>query len=243
MLWPPPRGGMKENRLAKTPRSQELGDCPYCGKNRWANVLGENHVKWNDEDAGVWSDSVHRLLECAGCKTTYYQNISHHSEEVDFETGAPITSKVHYPAASKYKSPGWLFALSWSEEDLAELLESLYTAMNHNLTVLAASGVRTVFDVATTKLGIDPALTFEKKVDALKAQGRIGQYEQEDLATMVEAAKAAMHRGWKPSQEQLNTMMQTLERFIHHSFMLKEKSAKLKEKVPPRPKRADRKGA
>lgn len=129
--------------------------------------------------------------------------------------------------------------MSWdfNDRDLGELFDSLYTALDHDLTVLAASEVRTVFDLATTKLGIEPDLSFEKKIEALKAQGRIGQYEQEDLSAMVDAASAAMHRGWKPNPRDLDTMMTTLERFIQHSFALKGKAAKLKEKVPPRLKR------
>ena len=158
--------------------------------------------------------------------------------EGESDTPILIPKSTYFPSLSKRGRPNWL-SVPWGFEhdDLMELLGSLYTALDHDLTVLAASGVRTVFDLATTKLGINSALTFEEKIDELKAHGRIGQYEQEDLATMIDAASAAMHRGWKPSPEALDTMMTTLERFIHHSFMLEGKAAKLKAKVPPKPKR------
>ncbi len=219
-----------------------MGDCPDCGKDRWANVLGEKLVAWNDDDAGVWSKDTHRLLECAGCKRPYYQRISLFSENVEYEgpNNEPVVipTKTYFPSLSKRARPDWLFGMIFDvDNDLVELFGNLYTALDHDLTVLAASGIRTTFDLATTKLGIDPALTFEEKIEGLKAQGRIGQYEREDLAAMVDAASAAMHRGWKPSPEEIDTMMTTLERFIHHSFMLKDRAAKLKEKVPPKPKR------
>jgi hypothetical protein len=158
---------------------------------------------------------------------------------VDYDTGHPVPKITYFPALSKRDRPDWLWRLTWdtNDRDLGELLDSLYTALDHDLTVLAASGVRTVFDFATTKLGIESELSFEGKIEALKVQGRIGQNEQEDLSAMVDAASAAMHRGWNPNARDLDTMMTTLERFIHHSFALKGKAAKLKEKVPPRLKR------
>jgi Domain of unknown function (DUF4145) len=221
---------------------QVQGDCPKCGRARWANVVGERRTEWGDDDANVWGHDTYRLLECAGCKLPYYQRISVHSEDVAYEgpNNEPLVvpTTIYFPSLSKRARPDWLWLMIFDvDKDLVELFGSLYTALDHNLTTLAASGVRTAFDVATTTLGIDPTLTFEEKIQQLKAQGRIGQYEQEDLATMVDAANAAMHRGWKPSPEELDTMMTTLERFIHHSFMLKGKAAKLKEKVPPKPKR------
>jgi uncharacterized protein DUF4145 len=222
----------------KQATKQTSGDCPNCGKDRWANILGEQDTRWYVDEAGIGGRETHRLLECAGCKTAYYQHISTSSEDVAYDTGEPIPTTTYFPHLSKRERPGWLARMQWNaDHDLVELFSSLYTALDHDLTVLAASGVRTVFDLATTKLGIDPALTFQEKIEELKAQGRIGQYEQEDLTTMINAASAAMHGGWKPPPEELDAMMTALERFIQHSFMLKDKADKLKAKVPRRPRR------
>jgi len=218
-------------------RKQVLGDCPDCGKDRWATVLGEKDTQWYADEAGIGGRDTFRLLECAGCRTTYYQHISISSEDAAYDTGEPIPKTTYFPSLSKRERPGWIWPMWGVDDDLVELFRCLYIALDHDLVVLAASGVRTVFDLAMAKLDVDSALTFEQKIEVLKAQGRIGQYEQEDLRTMVEAANAAMHRGWKPPPEELDTMMTTLERFIHHSFMLQGKAAKLKAKVPPKPKR------
>ena len=40
------------------------------------------------------------------------------------------------------------FALRQPGGDMALLFDSLYTAIDHNLLVLAANGIRTVFDLA-----------------------------------------------------------------------------------------------
>lgn len=82
---------------AKT-TEQVRGDCPDCGKNRWANILGEKCIEESDDDAGVWASNSYRLLECAGCKTPYYQHIHTYSEDVGYETGHPIPKFTYFPA-------------------------------------------------------------------------------------------------------------------------------------------------
>lgn len=219
------------------------GDCPSCGKDRWAHVHGERQISWDDDDNPIWTRDTYRLLECAGCEKIYYQHISVFSE--DYEHKGPhgelvyVPTTVYFPSLSKRDRPDWLSVMPRHIDggDMVALFDSLYTAIDHDLLVLAASGIRTVFDLAIAEIGIDPAITFAEKIEALKAQGRIGQYEQDDITTMVDAASAAMHRGWQPSLEELDTMMTTLERFIHHTFMLKERAAQLREKVPPKQRR------
>lgn len=217
------------------------GDCPSCGKDRWAHVRGSKIVSWDHDEEPVWARDTYRLLECAGCETVFFQHVSVFSEHVEFvgPDGRPelIPDVVYFPSLSKRDRPDWLHHLRAAAHDLYLLLDSLYTAIDHDLIILAASGVRTTFDLAIEKLGIDPAIAFEEKLEELKSQGRIGQYEQEDLTAMVGAGNAAMHRGWKPSDEELDTMMTTLERFVHHSFLLSSKTALLKSNVPPKQKR------
>ncbi|MDH4982189.1 DUF4145 domain-containing protein [Hyphomicrobium sp. D-2] len=217
------------------------GECPLCGRDKWADIRGEIKSQYDDERSGVFGGDTYRLLECRGCNTVYYQHESFFSEDVEQDYDGqltPVARFKYYPSLSKRDRPkwfgGWFFA---AESDLYRLVESLYTAIDNDLLILAASGVRTAFDVAVSKLGIDPTISFEEKIGALKVQGRIGTYEESDLTTMVEAGNAAMHRGWQPTLEQVDTMMTTLERFIHNSFVHEEQTAKLKAKVPPKQRR------
>lgn len=222
-------------------RDKVKGSCPSCGSDRWAIVLGQKQLNWSDDDAGVWTADTHRLLECAGCSCVYYQHVHQFSENTDYDLHGNehlVPTVEHFPAVSKRAKPEWLWQLNMSSTiHLTEVFGSLYTAIDNGLLVLAASGARTVFEMTTDHLGIDPAKTFEEKIEDLREQGRIGSYEQSDLTAMVAAANSAMHRGWKPSLEELDTMFTTLERFVHHTFVHGGKGEKLKEKLPPRPTR------
>jgi hypothetical protein len=117
----------------------------------------------------------------------------------------------------------------------------LYGALDNDLRILAAIGIRTTYDIASELLGINAEMTFEKKLDALVTSGRIGKLDKARLEMVVDAGSASAHRGWQPLPEDLETMMDVLEHFIYESFVaparkekLDAKAAKVKKTVPPR---------
>lgn len=110
----------------------------------------------------------------------------------------------------------------------------LYSALDNSLMVLAGIGVRTSFDRVTELVGIDANLSFARKLEALLSNGRIGVTEKDILATLIDAGSAAAHRGWSPSSDDLHTMMDVLEQFVHRTFVLRDESENLKLRVPGR---------
>jgi hypothetical protein len=48
----------------------------------------------------------------------------------------------------------------------------------------------------------------------------------------VDAGSAAAHRGWRPNHEELNTMIDVVESFLHRSFIVGDGIKKLKAAVP-----------
>jgi len=90
---------------------------------------------------------------------------------------------------------------------------SIYTALDHDLTVLAATGMRTTFDRASELLGIDPGKPFAKKLDDLVLAGQIGTTERNTsqfLSTPERRGASSMGA----EQTELDTMMAILEHFL-----------------------------
>jgi Domain of unknown function (DUF4145) len=81
-------------------------------------------------------------------------------------------------------------------------------------------GARTIFDRASELLRIDSALTFKEKLDQLQNKGHISASERAQLDILTHAGSAAAHRGWKPTADQLNTVMSIVETFVHRKFVL-----------------------
>jgi len=106
--------------------------------------------------------------------------------------------------------------------------------MDNGLSVLAAIGIRTSFEITSAKAMSLTSSTFGGKIEELHNDGKLSADEKKIVTTLVEAGNAAAHRGWKPSDDQLTTVMEILEGFIHRSIVLPEK---VKELAPAIPKR------
>jgi len=143
-----------------------------------------------------------------------------------------------YTPPNKRRPPDWFDKLLKKDEDIHSLLGSVYSALESDLSVLAAIGIRTTFDRASELLGVDPRKSFAEKLQALFELGKIGQDQRQTLEILTDAGSAAAHRGWRPSSDELETMMNVIETFLHNAFILGESVKKLKAVVPKKKKRA-----
>ena len=231
------------------------GHCPNCDAERNAEVLAEDTLEEEDKASGIWGRSTYSILRCLGCDRRYIRLVQACSEDTtledDPETGEPfwaINEQVTYwpspPRVRGRRRPAWLgFRLEFSEisvglaseyPELATLLDELYTALDHNLQILATIGMRTVFDCASQKLGTDPNQSFAEKLKELTAANKIGGEEKEMLSVLADAGSAASHRGWKPTADDIDHLMDALENFLERAFVLKHKLRRVKKNIPTR---------
>ncbi|HEV2599967.1 DUF4145 domain-containing protein [Sphingopyxis sp.] len=231
--------------------SAKKAGCSSCGGSRNCDVLGHFEQRGGDDFLSWITDWY--LLRCRGCEHTFVQTVGTNSEDYhDYydEEGEHVTHHTetigYWPALSKRQQPDWLGLISVKGADesiLMSALAELYTALNNDLFMLAGIGIRTSFDAASELLGIDPEITFREKLNALVDGGHIGKLDLARLEALVDAGSASAHRGWKPNAEDLDTMMELLEHFLHEAFVTPEKrrrldakAAAVKGKVPVRKK-------
>lgn len=221
------------------------GHCARCGEGRLADVMGSHTDIETDDEGRFIKATAHRILKCRGCESIYHQMVIEFAEnellEIDPETGEewwhlPETH-FHWPSPLKRKRPDWLTALGKADHQTFELLDSVYKALDADLNVLAAIGLRTVFDRATESFEIDAALTFNEKLSKLHKNGYVGETEKDILSVLTDAGSAAAHRGWKPSAEQLATMMSIVEGFLQRTMILRREADSLKIAVPQKKRR------
>jgi hypothetical protein len=225
------------------------GHCPSCGPDRIADVVGHHQSRYDDDESGVWGETDCRILQCRGCRSVYFQQDSIFSEEVDYSTDPHtgedqpyLPRKITYwpepPTVSGRMKPSWsTFDLIIIDNDLASLFDDIYVALNNNLAVLSAIGIRTVFDRASELLGVDPGKNFAEKLSELVQLGKIGADERNTLDILTDAGSAAAHRGWKPKPTELDTMMGIIEAFLYRTFILDAAAKRLKQNVPAKQKK------
>lgn len=233
-------------------KSIRKAECSVCGGIRNCKIRGTFDENGGNDDYS-WR-KIWYMLQCRGCENVFVQTVSSNSEEYDHYTDEQGNDDVVYreivkywPALSSRKMPDWFEAGGIAGNDNAELddaLNEVYGALSGDLRRLAATGIRTTFDVASERLGIDPALTFKEKLQALVSAGHIGKHDEARLEVLVEAGSASAHRGWKPNSDDLETMAGILEQFIFDAIvqpskktLLDEKANKMKASVPVRPAR------
>jgi hypothetical protein len=222
------------------------GHCPTCGADRNSEIVASYEEEWDDAEGQVYGKINHRVLKCMGCDTVFYQKHSICSEEYEIVTSehtneeeTVYTPTINYwPAPVTRKQPGWMFQLAWNGDSvLHSLLEDIYTALDNDLRIFAAIGLRTAFDRASELLGVEQSQTFAQKLDDLLKKGKISSSERESLDVLTDAGNAAAHRGWKPSVGELDTLMTIGEQFIHRALVLEAAAKELRPRVPQRPKR------
>lgn len=178
-----------------------------------------------------WAEA-YNILECGGCHTLYCQRALYCSEWGDASDSESYYQYSYWPSTTHRQPPGWMDGDI--DGDLHAILVELYTAINNDMPILAAIGMRTAFDRATALLGIEPSLRFEEKLDRLKKDGLLGDKDHKVIGTLVDAGSAAAHRGWKPPLERILTMVGILEAFLHKEFVLKAEFEELVSSVPPK---------
>jgi hypothetical protein len=166
---------------------------------RTAQIRARHPVEWADDDSGISRSEAYQALECAGCGTIFFQIEQYDYSDMrklewDPEVGQNVLKPTlsHYPAETRRAEPDWLVDVR--DVILRRLLRELYAALNSDLPVLSAIGARTVFDRASELLGVHPALGFDKKLDDLVTNGKIGSDEKAHLNVLIEAGSAAAHR-------------------------------------------------
>lgn len=216
-----------------TNKKTARGHCPDCGPDRAASVAGEIRRASSENIDGMYTvefSDTYRLLECAGCGTAYCQRVRWCSEWGDAQD--PGYEETYWPSTTMRKIPDWIEA--GIDHDLERILNEVYGALNNEMPILAAIGIRTAFDRATELLNIDPNLTFKDKLDKLVKEGKLTSTDRASIAALIDAGSAAAHRGWRPADSDLITMISILEAFLHKEFVVKAGLAELVSSIPAR---------
>lgn len=232
--------------------------CAKCAGERNCEIKGYHLESGESGQYYYWSTAWH-LLACKGCDYVFAQTVSSNSEEYYQDYGPNGEAETTYietvetwPARSKRALPEWYehHIVATDLENTVALngsLKELYRALNADLLVLSAIGIRTAFDIAAELLGVHPSLQFEEKLGQLVSGNHIPEAEKGNFDALLNAGHGAAHRGWEPTSAEVDALMTALEGFIFNAIVFparkREEARKLAEigaRVPkrlPRPKK------
>jgi hypothetical protein len=234
--------------MADETKDTAKAHCPKCDGERTCDVHGTTTTKWAWDDKyngeAMSGGADHSLLQCRGCETVFYESKSWNSEEytpyydhmgeVQYEADLDI---VTFPRPEAKTKPAWFDAMRKVDAQLHRILSQVYTASDNQAHILTAVGLRTALDRGMEVLGIDPAKSFEEKLNDLQKSGWIGQSERDVLGVVTDAGNAAAHRGWEPDGHEISDLISAMEVFLHRAFIVGNKALAIKSNIPAKPKR------
>jgi hypothetical protein len=195
----------------------------------------------SDNPREPWHAIVsHQVLICPVCFCDTYRERVWFSENQDCDPDVgPSYDDTYYPPRKKRLLPKWHDTLF---SPLHEVLHEVYIAFQHDLRYVAAIGCRTALDIATVDKVSDVG-TFADKLKLLVSGNHISEDECELFLAVTDSGNAAAHRGFKPENEDLMTLIDIVERLIHKFYIkpvedqeLLESARRTRAKVPPRKK-------
>lgn len=223
--------------MSTKPRKKPLqplwSHCNVCGRDTLHKVvkLVSKSRDYDDDRYTVSVGSNWRILQCGGCQEVAMSRTDWCSEDDPHDSSAP----TYFPPRVSRRKPKWLTEHP-ELNDYIDLFEELYTALHADSRRLAMMGARAVIDMAVTRMvGGDPG-NFTEGLNALEADRRLTPEERHLIEAAFDAGSAAMHRGHQPAADDVNTVIDIVERVVQ-AEILKKKARELADATPKRPPR------
>lgn len=220
-------------RPRKKPEKPLWAHCNECGHETLHRVvkLVSRSRDYDDDQYTVTVGSNWRILQCGGCQEVAMSRTDWCSEDDPHDPYVP----TYFPPRVSRRKPEWLTKHP-ELTDYLELFEEIYAALHADGRRLAMMGVRAVIDMAITKMAGGDQGSFTVGLNALEADRRLTLEERQLIEAAFDAGSAAMHRGHKPAVEDVNTVIDIVERVVH-AEVLKTKAKELADATPKRPPR------
>ena len=209
--------------------------CSECGHKTLQDVLHvvQREEEVRDSDGTIMWETLHtyRTLQCRACEAVSLMHIA------DYGGGNSNMEVVYYPSPVARKTPSWLNSVLFSRVDgsrhISDLLRETYAAVRGRQYRLAAMGVRSVLELLmVSKVG--DKTTFGKNLEAFHEHGYISTIQYDAVKAILEAGHATTHRGFTPSEVDLNAMLDIVEGVVAAIMVHPKSATDLEQRVPPR---------
>lgn len=234
-------------QVASPPRDH-MSFCRTCGGDRYHVALYEKNIPWREDDPAIEGADTWAVLQCGGCHTITFVHSHWFSEDYKYIDGVetPIFHHNLFPPSPRRRTPEWfpelLLFLKADEFWIRKLLEEIYSAAGMQSRSLAAMGTRAIVDnLITSRAGENG--TFLNKLERLECAGTITKTQKDIIFAAFDAGSAAAHRGYNPTEDDLNTLLNITESLLHQLCVAPGLAArqareaeKLKAATPQRPR-------
>lgn len=218
---------MNQESIEKAPCNQCFHDTDHSELFSMTPVLYEENV-----DGCILHGSItYALLQCLGCKSITLKRFEFYSEWTDGIDYYPDVQ--YYPDRFLRRPPHWQKYLS---QDMSELMDEIYRAIDSGSRRLALMGTRTLIDIFCNSRVEKPGKPFKAKLQELLEKEYLTDDEhKKTLEIAIDAGNASAHRNYKPSLESLKKVLDIVENLLELE-LLNDRRSSLEEEIPKRKK-------
>ncbi|MGO9269839.1 MAG: DUF4145 domain-containing protein [Terriglobia bacterium] len=200
--------------------------CNDCRGGTQHRSLRVAEYRGKNDDLGYWWHRTFEMLQCCGCEEVVLRRTSRFSEDDEDEV------RYFPPDMSRYP-PRWLYKLP---HDFRLLLEEIYRSLDSENLRLPMMGARTLVDMLILEK-IGDVGGFKEKLSGLENAGFVSSQNRKTLYAALEVGNAAAHRGYAPSQADVEAVMDIVENMLQAVYVFPDAAEKLKKSTPPRRRR------
>jgi hypothetical protein len=181
--------------------------------------------------AKVDEEGVERneVLQCAGCETVVLRRTT--STRRPGEDHAINVRDAYFPPTTSRRVPIWLDDLG--DDTSRDLLDQIYVATQNGLNRLAAMGIRALVEHVMVKEVGDQG-SFGANLRAFHESGHISAAAKGVFEVILEAGHATMHRAYDPSDQDIDTLLDTVETMLEQVYIHPIRAEEMKGRIPPR---------
>jgi Domain of unknown function (DUF4145) len=189
-------------------------------------------------------DERYELLQCGGCNAVSMSHL--------YLLPVPDEPVTYYPSPNFRSPPLWFenvlarfLADKEEQKQLSQipydLLHEIYDAVGGGQLRLATMGIRSVIEhVMIAKIGDQGS--FAKHLDMFYKGGFISLIQHDTLDALLEAGHATAHRGFHPTEDEVNTLLDILEGVLEAIYIHSSQAQALAKRIPPRSQKRGRTG-
>jgi Domain of unknown function (DUF4145) len=200
--------------------------CNQCLRSTQHDVLKVRQISETQYIEGIQDDidwnTISVVLECRGCGAVCLR-------QSVFSGDTGIDETEYFPPPIARQRPEWRFQL---ENDMRELLDECYAALQAGSNRLALMGARALLDLYMTDRVGDVG-GFQQKLDLLVQAGHLSARDRNTLEAALETGHAAAHRAYKPKADDVTLVFDIAENLLH-PLAIEKKVSGLRSRIPKR---------
>jgi len=182
---------------------------------------------FDDERYTITVGSNWRILQCSGCQEVAMSRTDWCSEDDPQDPSIP----TFFPPRISRRKPAWVDRLEVPTEYIG-ILDEVYAALHADSRRLAMMGARALIDTVIRRTVGDQD-NFARGLDELSAKYLISERDRGIIEAAIDAGHASAHRGHKPTSDDVNVVIDIVERMIHAEILAAQAQA-LKKTTPQR---------